>query len=118
MAFLLTTQLPTATKLRSADFLRQNSPGPYTSLVVRGDGRIPNLDSHIRRLSESLAIRRSEGSSKNWKCKPWGTSYADNLDILRALLVEKLQTAVQKVHAAEGPAIDASVVALLVQGNK
>jgi len=118
MAFLLTAQLPIATHLRSADFLRQNPHGPYTSLVVRRDGSIPNLDSHILRLSDSLAMRRAETSSASWNCKPWGASDADNPDNLRAQLIEKLRTAVQKIHAAEGPATDASVVAVLVHGSR
>jgi len=113
--FLLTSPHPAATRLTSAEFLRQSPQGPYTSLVVRRDGSIPNFDLHAQRLEESLAIRRATTPSERWGSDPWGSSQPDNL---RAQLDERLQTALQEVNSPGEPSKDLSVVALLVQNRR
>lgn len=79
---------------------------------------MPNLDAHVNRLQESLAIRRAVEPSLKWKSEPWKPAQLDAPENLKDLLVEKLHRTLQEAQQKEGLATDLSAVALLVQGHR
>lgn len=71
MPILLADGKVTRTPVRPSEFLKQNRPGPYTSLVVHKRGEVPLWEEHFQRLQQSLHTRRSPQAACKWETSPW-----------------------------------------------
>lgn len=98
-----------STTLRPSDFVKQNAPGPYTSLVVLKNGAIPFWGLHLERLKQSLSARCDDLSAKRWNTTVWRLNKAkegiDNLNLLR-----DVQDAASKIRESKGKRTDASII--------
>ena len=97
------------TSHKAAGFVRENAPGPYTSLVVHRNGSIPFWKEHTERLERSLSARCNETSAKAWECDAWSLDKAKG-DISRLQLTSKIEDIAQGIREIEGKSTDASVI--------
>ena len=97
------------TSLRPGEFVKQNAPGPYTSLVVHKNGTVPFWKEHVQRLHESLAARCNSSSAKTWVSVPWRLK-ARGEEISHLDLASNVQEAAHAVRELQGRETDASVI--------
>lgn len=107
----------TATELTPSQFLKRNSSGPYTSLVVRGRREVIGWKLHIRRLAAALQpcsrSKDSAGNSADLK-QSSGPRLSSHLE---ELILPKVRLATERLAEAGNSDPDASVVVLLEEGK-
>ena len=114
MPFILTSRGVIRTEIKAGAFLRNNRPGPYTSLVVHKSGETPFLQAHIERLEESLEARTCKSTAIKYKACAWDIDNGHQ-QINYLGLPAKIQQAAHEVWRQEGREIDVSIVLLLLE---
>ena len=98
-----------ATSLKAGAFVKQNAPGPYSSLVVYRTGAIPFWQEHTERLEQSLSARCDTSSAKAWNCEAWSLNEGSR-DIGSLDLLSKVRAAAQEIKEIEGKRTDTSII--------
>lgn len=106
-----------SSNLSPAEFLRRHPPGPYTSLIARGEGRVIAWGAHISRLATGLRELDScisPISAASWRLQ---RSIDETSEEVQKQLLPKLRVAFSDDKRQKSGLPDLSIVALLGTEN-